>query len=51
MTNGRLLVVTLALTSAGCSVVSGIFKAGVWVGLILAVIIVVGVFILFRGRG
>ena len=51
MIKGRVLVLTLAATSAGCSVVSGIFKAGLWTGIILTVVIVVGVVMLFRGRG
>ena len=46
-----LTIVLLALTAAGCSVAAGIFKAGVWVGLLLAVVLVVGVVMLFRGRG
>ena len=37
----RLLLVTLALVSLpGCRVVGGIFKAGVGVGVILAVVVV-----------
>jgi hypothetical protein len=43
-----LLVVLLAVTAAGCSAIAGIFKAGFWVGLIVAVIIVVGVFALLK---
>ena len=43
-----LLVVLLAVTVAGCSAVAGIFKAGFWVGIILAAIIVVGIFALLR---
>ena len=46
-----LTIVLLALTAAGCAVAAGIFKAGVWVGLLLAVVLVVGVVMLFRGRG
>ena len=34
------LIVLLAMTVAGCEVVGGIFKAGMWVGIIMAVIIV-----------
>jgi hypothetical protein len=44
-------VLLLALASAGCEVVGGIFKAGVWVGVIVAVIVVGGLLMLFRGRG
>jgi hypothetical protein len=42
------LVVLLALITAGCSAIAGIFKAGFWVGLIVALIIVVGVFALLK---
>ena len=45
-----LLVILLAVTVAGCSAIAGIFKAGVWVGVIVAVVVVVGLFALF-GRG
>ena len=34
-----LLVVLLAFSSAGCEVVEGIFKAGMWVGIILVVLV------------
>ena len=43
-----LLVVLLAVTVAGCSVVGGIFKAGFWVGIVLAALIVVGMVALLR---
>lgn len=33
------LVVLLAMSVAGCEVVGGIFKAGLWVGIIMAVLI------------
>ena len=36
-----LLVVLLAVTFTGCAAIAGIFKAGVWTGIIVAVIIVV----------
>lgn len=36
-----LLVVLLAVTMTGCAAVAGIFKAGFWTGLIIAVIVVV----------
>ena len=45
-----LLVVLLAVTVAGCSAIAGIFKAGFWVGIVIAVVVVVGLFALF-GRG
>jgi len=43
-----LLIVLLAVTLAGCSVVGGIFKAGFWVGIVIAAIIVVGIVALLR---
>jgi hypothetical protein len=42
------LVLLLALTAAGCSAIAGIFKAGFWVGLIVALVVVVGVFALLK---
>jgi hypothetical protein len=46
-----LLVVLLALTMSGCAAVAGIFKAGFWVGIVIAVIVVVGLFALLGRRG
>jgi hypothetical protein len=46
-----LLIVLLAVTAAGCSAVAGIFKAGFWAGIIIAVIVVVGLFALFARKG
>lgn len=34
------LLLMLVLMSAGCEVVGGIFKAGLWVGLIMTLIVV-----------
>ena len=45
------LVVLLAVTMAGCSAIVGIFKAGFWVGIIIAAIVVVIVFSLLGRRG
>ena len=42
------LVVLLAVTMAGCSAIAGIFKAGFWVGIVVAAILVVGIFALMR---
>jgi hypothetical protein len=43
----RTLLLTLMLLSAvllgGCEVVGGIFKAGVWVGVMAVVLVVIGV--------
>jgi len=41
------LLVASALMLSGCELVEGIFKAGVWVGVIVVVVIVVGVVALF----
>ncbi|MDQ3068414.1 MAG: hypothetical protein M3R55_01635 [Acidobacteriota bacterium] len=49
-----LLVVLMAVTVAGCGVIGGIFKAGLWVGVILVVLVLLlGGFIAsrFRRRG
>ena len=43
-----LLVILLAVTAAGCSVVGGIFKAGFWVGIIIAAVVIVGIVALMR---
>lgn len=46
-----LLVVVLATLASGCTVAAGIFKAGFWVGIIVAVVIVIGMMMLLRKRG
>ena len=48
----HLLVVLLLLVPlAGCEIIGGIFKAGVWVGVILAALVVVGIlWIVGKGR-
>jgi hypothetical protein len=46
-----LLIGLMAVTLAGCSAIAGIFKAGFWVGIIIAVIIVIILFALFGRRG
>ena len=45
-----LLVVLLAVIAAGCTAIAGIFKAGFWVGIVVAVIVVVGMFALLSRR-
>lgn len=45
-----LLVTATALTLSSCQVIGGIFKAGVWVG-ILVVVLIVGVILWLVGRG
>ena len=51
MTTGRyLLAVLLAALTSGCTVVGGIFKAGFWTGIVLAVVLVVGLMMLIRRK-
>ncbi|HEY4207353.1 MAG TPA: phosphatidate cytidylyltransferase [Puia sp.] len=45
-----LLLLSITLFSPGCAVVGGIFKAGVWVG-VIAVVLVVGLILYFVSRG
>ena len=44
-----LLLAMLTLSLPGCAVVGGIFKAGVWVG-VLAVVFVVGIILYFVSK-
>ena len=37
------LLIVLSVSSAGCGVIEGIFKAGLWVGVILVTIVVVAI--------
>ena len=37
------LLVVLAMSLAGCEVIGGIFKAGVWVGAVAVIVVVVGI--------
>ena len=47
-----LLIVLLAVSAAGCEVVGGIFKAGVWAGAIGVILIaVVVVWVVAKARG
>jgi hypothetical protein len=43
-------VLAMAMTFSSCEVVGGIFKAGMWVG-ILVVVLVVGLILWLVGRG
>jgi hypothetical protein len=46
-----LLLVLLAMAASGCSVIGGIFKAGVWAGVIVVVLILaVVMFIVGKAR-
>jgi hypothetical protein len=46
-----LLVVLITVTVSGCAAIAGIFKAGFWVGVVIAVIVVVLLFALFGRKG
>jgi membrane-bound ClpP family serine protease len=46
-----LVVILLTITISGCAAVAGIFKAGFWVGIVIAVIVVVLLFAMFGRRG
>jgi hypothetical protein len=43
------LLAMLAIFLPGCAVVGGIFKAGVWVG-VLAVVLIVGIILYFVSK-
>ena len=43
------LLLLLAMTTTGCQLAEGIFKAGMWVG-ILVVVAIVGVIFMLFGR-
>ena len=45
------LLLTLTTTATGCAAVGGIFRAGLWVGLILALLVVALVFFVLRTIG
>jgi hypothetical protein len=45
-----LLALATAMTLSSCEVIGGIFKAGVWVGILL-VLVVVGLILWLVGRG
>ena len=47
-----LLIVLLAVSAAGCELIGGIFKAGVWVGAIgIILLVVVALFVVSKLRG
>jgi hypothetical protein len=50
MSRPTLLALLLAALTVceGCQAVEGIFKAGFWVGIVIAVIVIAGVFALVR---
>jgi hypothetical protein len=43
------LLIMLAMAASGCQLAGGIFKAGVWVG-VLAVVVVIGLVFMLVGR-
>jgi hypothetical protein len=45
-----LLVVLLAVTMTGCAAIAGIFKAGFWTGMIIAVVVLVAIVALVGRR-
>ena len=46
------LLMLLAISAAGCQVIEGVFKAGMWVGILIVVLILGVLFMLFgRSRG
>ena len=45
------LLVFFAMMSGGCQLVEGVFKAGMWVGILLVAVVVGIVFMLFGRSG
>jgi hypothetical protein len=45
-----LLIVVLAGLTSGCALAAGIFRAGFWVGMIVTLVLVVGLWMMFRRR-
>jgi hypothetical protein len=46
--NGILFLLLLAVSLTGCRVVGGIFKAGMWIGIIGLVLVIALIFYIFR---
>ena len=47
-----LLLVIACVAASGCAVAGGIFKAGLWTGIIMvAIVVAIIMFIVSRGRG
>lgn len=47
-----LLLVVASVLASGCAVVGGIFKAGVWVGVIMVVLVLaIVMFVVGKSRG
>jgi hypothetical protein len=45
------LLLALCTTASGCAAVGGIFRAGLWAGLILAAVVIALVFFVLRSFG
>jgi hypothetical protein len=45
-----LLIAVLAALTSGCALAAGIFRAGFWVGIIVALVIVIGLWRMFGRR-
>ena len=43
-----LLLLIVVVSAAGCAAIGGIFKAGLWAGVIMAVLVIAVVFVLVR---
>lgn len=42
------VLVLLGFTAAGCEVIGDIFKAGIWVGILLVAVVIGGIMLLMR---
>ena len=51
LTQGLVIVAVMmvAMSASGCDVIGGIFKAGIWVG-VIGVAIVIGLIVMFMRR-
>jgi hypothetical protein len=45
------LLVLMAIATSGCQLVEGVFKAGMWVGVLMVVVVLALVFMLVGRRG
>jgi len=45
------LLLVILVSASGCAAIAGIFKAGMWVGIILAVVVVGGIALVFSRMG
>lgn len=42
------LIVFASLLTGGCSVIESIFEAGLWAGIIVVILVLLGTFIIYR---